>query len=237
MSALLAVGWPLAVASAALLLVERRAARLTAERVVRACHELRGPLTTVMLALDRPATRPGELTRAVTIELARARRACDEVSAAAARRRARDERQPVDLAELGRGLAAVHDAAARTADRRVRFSGGPAVVLGDRARLAQAIGNLIHNALEHGSGTVTVSIRTTASAVRVEVADQGPGLPAPVAVLVRRPRRGQRGRGMRIVSEALGAHGGSLRAGPSPAGARLIAELPRLGPAPRAVVR
>ncbi|WP_320672356.1 sensor histidine kinase [Patulibacter defluvii] len=237
MSALVGSGWLVAVVAVGLLGHERRAARRTAERVVRACHELRGPLTTVLLALDRPPARPGDLARAVATELVRARRACDEVSAAAARRRAPDERRPVDVAELARGLAAAHDAAARSVGRRVRFSGGPAVVLGDRARLAQAIGNLIHNAIEHGAGTVTVATRATAVAVRIEVCDQGPGLPVPVAALMRRPRRGQRGRGMRIVRDALAAHGGTLRAGPSPSGARLIAELPRLGDGLRAVAR
>ncbi|MGX6448648.1 hypothetical protein ACVU7I_11370, partial [Patulibacter sp. S7RM1-6] len=52
MSPLLLAGWLLAVTAASVLLVERRCARRRTERIVRACHELRGPLTTVMLALD-----------------------------------------------------------------------------------------------------------------------------------------------------------------------------------------
>jgi len=102
------------------------------------------------------------------------------------------------------------------------------VVRGDRVRLAQAVGNLLANALEHGEGTVTVAARTVPGRVRIEVADEGAGLPAPVADLARRPRagRGRRGRGLAIASEIVERHGGRLVSAPSGAGARLAIEIP-----------
>ncbi len=72
----------------------------------------------------------------------------------------------------------------------------PAYVIGDRLRLAQALGNLIANAIEHGGGAVEVRVRlvrcvdaargglgadVTAAVpdcVRIEITDEGPGLPA-----------------------------------------------------------
>nr|WP_246852069.1 HAMP domain-containing sensor histidine kinase [Patulibacter sp. SYSU D01012] len=244
---MLLAGWLLAVAAASVLLAERRCARRRTERIVRACHELRGPLTTVMLALDagdrEPAARRdgrGELLPAVALELARARRAVEDLGAAARGRTGRDERRAVDVHALVRDLVAVHDVAARAAGRHVVLlpGAGDAVVLGDRARLAQAIGNLVHNALEHGQGTVRVGVAVRDGAVHVEVADDGHGLRVPVERLLASAARGQRGRGMRIVADALASHGGRLRAAPPGGGARLVAELPAATPvSSRAVPR
>jgi signal transduction histidine kinase len=101
-------------------------------------------------------------------------------------------------------------------------------VRGDRVRLSQAVGNLLANALEHGAGTVEVRSRAVGDRVRIEVSDEGAGLPAPVAELAARPRagRGRRGRGLAIASEIVARHGGRLLAAPSPRGARVAIELP-----------
>lgn len=237
MSALLLIGWLFAVAAASLLLASRQASRRSAERVVRACHELRGPLTNLTLALgeegvDRPALVP-----ALALELARARRAVEDLGAAAGGGAARDERRGVELGALVADVVAVHDVAARARGRRVVLGDGGAAahVVGDRARLAQAIGNLVQNALDHGEGTVRVAVDTHDGAVHVEVADEGHGLRVPVDALVRGARRGQRGRGLGIVVDALAAHGGRLRSASSAGGTRMVAELPAASRVGRAV--
>jgi signal transduction histidine kinase len=99
---------------------------------------------------------------------------------------------------------------------------------GDRLRLAQAVGNLLANAIEHGEGDVLLRARASAHTVRVEVLDGGPGLPAPVAELVRHPPAGRsaRGRGLAIAADVAARHGGRLAAAPSEHGARLVLELP-----------
>ena len=68
---------------------------------------------------------------------------------------------------------------------------GPRLLVhADRLRLVQAVGNLVLNALEHGAGPVRIRAHATRAHVRIEVRDQGPGLPAPVAALAaRRPAR------------------------------------------------
>ncbi|MEV4423345.1 ATP-binding protein [Patulibacter sp. NPDC049589] len=237
MSPLLLAGWLLAVTAASLLLLARRAAHRHTEDVVRACHELRGPLQNVMLALGAAEADGGGAVRraplaALALELTRASRAVDDLSASTARRRGRDELRRIDLLPLVRDLVAVHDLAARSRGRRVELvePDAAATVLGDRARLAQAIGNLVQNALEHGAGTVRVGVGRGPRHVYVEISDEGSGLRVPVERLVEGRRRGQRGRGMGIVADALAAHGGRLRSAPSARGARLVAELPVPGP-------
>jgi signal transduction histidine kinase len=45
------------------------------------------------------------------------------------------------------------------------------------ARLREAVGALVDNALQHGEGTVTITARTGENALQVEVSDTGPGVP------------------------------------------------------------
>jgi len=236
-SPLLVAGWLLAIGSAALLLLERRSARASAERIVTSCHELRGPLTTVLLALGaRPApdAAPGaDLRDAVLVELDRARRAVDDLSAVARRRGPVEERRPVDLADLVRGTVAVHDVVARGRGRAVRLASaptGPTVVVADRGRLAQALGNLVQNAVEHGRGVVRVSLERRDGRAVVRVEDDGGGPPESLERMLRRAPRGHRGRGLRITADAVAAVAGRIR--PVRTGARggLAIELPLSGP-------
>ncbi|MFN8131210.1 MAG: HAMP domain-containing sensor histidine kinase [Solirubrobacteraceae bacterium] len=207
--------------------------RRRTELVVRACHELRGPLTAVslgveLLARDAPPGRC-ELAGAVGAELRRAGRALEDLDAARAGRRARDRVEPVDVAALLRAAAAAWAPIARQhgADLQVSVPAG-VVVRGDRVRLAQATGNLLANAIEHGSGRVVLRASAGGGRVRIEVSDDGPGLPAPVARIARTARRGRggRGRGLAIAADIAARHGGRLSAAPSARGARIALELP-----------
>ena len=204
------------------------------ESVARACHELRGPLTAARLGLQLGVTT-GELSparlRAIDLELGRAALALEDLDSAG-RRGAPMWRplEPVDMRQLvadcveARLTAAAH----REVELRVSWSDGSSVVWGERLRLAQAIGNLIANAIEHGGGLVSVRGRGEPGRVRIEVTDGGPGLPAPVSELVRRPHagRGDRGRGLAIATAIVTRHGGRLAAAPCARGARLVVDLP-----------
>jgi signal transduction histidine kinase len=226
-------GWVAAGLVGALAVSVLRAHGDRMEAVARACHELRGPLTAARLGLAAPAGQelpsPGRL-RAIDTELGRAALALDDLSGAGGGVRRLWRLDRVDVRELAADSVEAWRASASAAGSAVRvgWSGEEAAVWGDRLRLAQALGNLIANAIEHGRAPVGVDVAVRGRLVRVAVSDEGPGLPAPVAELRRRPRRGRgaRGRGLAIAAEVAEAHGGALVSAPSESGARLVLELP-----------
>jgi signal transduction histidine kinase len=229
-------GWlaALAVAAAWRIVLARRM-----ELVARACHELRGPLTAARLAVQLAANAtPPSVARgplaAVDLELGRAGLALADLSAAQRGARAGDRIETFELAPLLADAAAAWRATAWTKGVRLRLEAPPQGVLlrGDRLRLAQACGNLLANAIEHGGGEVRLRARAGAHTARVEVLDDGPGLPAPVAELVRRPRAGHslHGHGLRIAHDVAARYGGRLAAAPCERGARLVLELPTVPP-------
>ena len=147
-----------------------------------------------------------------------------------------------ELVALGALLADSLEAwrpAAGGRDLRLELPAGfEPMACGNRVRLAQATGNLIANAVEHGDGSIVVRARVSGAHVRIEVADGGDGLPATVAELLRRGRglglrrRDQeRGRGLAISAAIATAHGGRLFSAPTGRGALVVLELPlaRLG--------
>ena len=241
-------GWLAASAGAVAAAGTRRALAGRMESVARACHELRGPLTAARLGLEGGAGN-GALTpdrlRAIDLELGRAALVLEDLDAVRTRRVWSRLPEAIDLRQLVSDSVEAWrpTAAARGVELRASWSGDAQTVWGDRLRLAQVTGNLIANAIEHGGGVVEVHGHGDRTRARVEVTDTGPGLPAPVAELVRAGRggrggpggrggrggrgdRGRRGRGLAIAAAIAADQGGRLAAAPSVRGARLVLELP-----------
>jgi signal transduction histidine kinase len=199
--------------------------------VAQASHELRGPLQAALLGLHG-LEDPGDGARlaAIDLELRRAARALDDLSAAASGRRAPEAAAELDLGELLADAEVAWEllAAHRDAGLLVEPPAAPLVVRADRLRIAQALANLVANAVEHGDGEVRVRARQANGHARIEVTDGGPGLPAPLPELVAaaRGRRGRRGHGLALAAVIARRSGGRLVTAPSPRGARLVLELP-----------
>ena len=106
-----------------------------------------------------------------------------------------------------RDVAAIHD-------KTLTLEPGPgtALVHADALRLGQALSNVVANAIEHGGRQIVIRTVHAGDRIRVEVTDGGPGLPASVAELARRPRagRGARGRGLAITRAVLAHCGGRI---------------------------
>jgi signal transduction histidine kinase len=247
------VGWTAAALCGALAaLLQARLVRHVA-LVADAGHELRGPLCAARLGLS--ALEDEARAAALDLELRRAALALDDLAAACHGGRARECTQLVDVGALLDDAAEAWQPLARTfgAQLAVEPLRGRALVHADPVRLAQACGNLVANAVEHGASPVHVRGRVLAGRVRVEVEDAGPGLPGPVRDLVdrrprqrfgwreligrpasrpsfasrrRRPPNMQRGRGLAIAAGIAERHGGRLAAAPSARGACLVLELP-----------
>ncbi|HET6550253.1 MAG TPA: HAMP domain-containing sensor histidine kinase [Solirubrobacter sp.] len=203
--------------------------------VARASHEVRGPLFAAQLGLHGLTAEPARVT-AIALELERAARALDDLSAARTGARGASRPEVVDLVALTeayapawRTLATAHGAELRLEPPMIAGAApGSAEVFADPLRIAQACANLVGNAAEHGGGVVRVRVRATGEIVRIEVADDGPGLPASVSALTAsaRARHGRRGHGLAIAAAIAEHHGGRLAAAPSDAGARLMLEVP-----------
>lgn len=228
----------LAAGGLALFGVERRRRLAAAELVARAAHELRGPLAAAHLALQSLGREPGVprwRCASVDVQLQRAALALADLAAAPRRARTQDAPGTVGIARLLEEQVRAWRPMAHAYGCELALAPADpaAVVLGDRLRLGQVVGNLLANAVEHGRGRIELSARTLGDRVRIECVDDGPGLPAPVADLVARPRagRGSRGRGLAIASDIVRRHGGRLASAPSDRGARLAVDLPAAAPA------
>jgi len=114
-------------------------------------------------------------------------------------------------------------------------------VLADPDLLARAVSNLVSNAIKYSpAGTdVTVSVRAESNGVCVEVADQGPGIPAGdldriFEKFYRVPRAADAdtpgtGLGLALVREVAELHGGTVTvASPAGAGSVFSLHIPRM---------
>ena len=215
------VAWVLAAVAVAMLAREtRERRRLDAgmAHVATACHELRGALAAMGLALARfeePAHMGvwRETIEALRAQQARAVLATEDLEAvrAAGADTPEEVGGTVDVEALVRSCvrswAAAHGRWRVVLDWRA----GRPCVLGQAGRLGQALDNLIANALEHGAGRVTVVGRVNGPSVTVSVLDLGDGLRQSLNDLRPASWRSRRGHGLAIVRRAIEDHGGRLQ--------------------------
>ena len=87
-----------------------------------------------------------------------------------------------DVGELAAELAEMYDPLAEEGGAKLEFDrpSRPVPLFGHRQLLAQAISNLIENAIRYGSsgGEIRVRVRPGERLIRIEVGDRGPGIPA-----------------------------------------------------------
>ena len=211
-------GWSLAIALAFEL---RRRAALLAD----AAHELSGPITAISLGVEALRRQPAARRRAdaLATEVCRLQVAAEDAAASARGRRARSRPEPLVLKRLLADSAEAWRPAAERRGGRVWFDwkADGMSVQADRRRLAQAFGNLLANAVEHGGGEIVVRGRPSAGGLRIEVENAAGEAPA------RRTRRRGRGRGLEIAARALDGAGGRLTSFDGASGGRVaVAELP-----------
>jgi signal transduction histidine kinase len=215
--------------------------------VADASHELRTPLTVIrgqLEVLAAQANPSGDEVRRVEhllqAEIARISRLVDDLLLLAKTEQAEFLRiEPIDLPAFVDELG---DASTLLADRCFQLDPVPAgTLLADPDRLAQALRNLLTNAIEHttpGRGLVLMRVQHPSNdRIRFVVEDNGPGIPPDQRErvfdrfhrtdLARDRASGGTGLGLAIVDAIVKAHGGRVGAGQSPeGGARIELELP-----------
>lgn len=203
-----------------------------------ASHQLRTPLTTLRAQLDyvlreNDPQRSREAIGALSRELDLATRATHQLLLLARADEAPLVAETFDLAELAREVALDLLPLVRSVGVDFGVDAGDRVLLaaGDRGQLREALSNLVHNALVHGAGPVTIEASgDPAAGWSLGVVDAGPGLAPEVAAQpgTRFAKgRGSRGSGLGLAMAKAVAerHGGSLHIGPGEAGCGLRATL------------
>jgi signal transduction histidine kinase len=171
-----------------------------------AMHELRRPLQVLSLALSSDLESQGAINSSLLLTTAALDRLDREINGDIAEK-------AIDLVPL-RSL--LKESLQRWSSRAASVGGGLCLrwlsdeqwVEGDRIELAQAVDNLISNAIEHGGGKVTIEGRREGTWLLIAVQDRG-SKSASVRRLHRRPRS-RRGHGLRVVARIARAHGGSF---------------------------
>lgn len=230
-------------------MLARLEAALERERgfVAEAGHELRTPLALLRAELDyaqRYAESEGELRAAVQTASEETDRLVQLAGDLLLIASAEEGRIPLcveslDAAELLHSVRTRFASRARAEGRRIEIGASPDVELrGDRLRLEQALGNLVDNALRHGSGTVELSAASGEDCVELRVRDHGVGFPPAFLPLAlqrfSRPDTSRTspgaGLGLAIVLTIAVAHDGN--AGVTNAGdggAEVVISLPQYG--------
>ena len=212
--------------------------RITAD----AAHELRTPLAVLNLRLQRAQLTGDTDWCAVERELAQMGRLVDQLLDLARKESLVRERRAEDLPVINLSRVVRETAAAvlplmEAAGRELDIDAPDSVqVRGNSDDLRDMVRNLLENAVLHGRGRVSARIaipERDSDAVTIEVADEGPGVPAgqEEAVFQRFRRLNVdtpgSGLGLAIVRHVARAHGGDARF--LPGVGRVVVHLPQSG--------
>jgi PAS domain S-box-containing protein len=214
-------------------------------------HEMRTPLAAIqgmselLAQYDLDAGRRREMNMAINDEAKRLTRMITEY---------------LDITRLESGVTVLRRSAVRVeslversllmldplaAQKNIRlarkFDASPPAVLADPDLLARAISNLVSNAIKYSpaGSEVTVSVRSEQAGVAIDVADQGPGIPAGdldriFEKFYRVPRVEDAdtpgtGLGLALVREVAELHGGAVSvASPAGAGSIFTLRIPKM---------
>lgn len=222
-------GWPVVASIAATVAAQSLQAGRRRSALNEALHELRRPLQVVALSagpkLVAPAGEdPIELATAALERLDR------EINGGGP-----DARwTAIDGHSLVRAAVGRWQARARLADGslELRWNAGRATIRGEGSALAQALDNLVVNAIEHGGPTIVLAARRREGRLRIAVVDSGRAWRPrsrrnnPADVLARLGGRDRHGHGLNVVRRVASSHGGRFSLRRSAEGSLAVLELP-----------
>jgi len=224
--------WPLGVSLAAVAAAQSLYAGRRRSALNEALHELRRPLQALALA-GAGRGGPPALEGSVQMVAAALERLEREINGEAPSPvSAPLSVRPLLEAAVGRWRGR---AALAGGSLRLRWRAGAASVEGERCRIAQAVDNLIVNAIEHGGPEIVVAAEVRSGRLRVAVRDSGrASRPAarresPAETIARLLGRSRRGHGLRVVRRVAAEHGGSFQLRSSARRTEAVLDLPLRG--------
>lgn len=228
----------------------KRLENLRREFVANVSHELKTPLTAIQGAAEtlldsalKDANRGKPFVETIAEESARLRRLVEDLLELA-RVESEEEtstREQVQLQDFLEQEAARHKTVLRAGkvSLELELSAPLPALRADRSQLAQAVGNLLQNAITYNKpgGRVTLRASSDGKACRIEVEDDGIGIPPEDLPRIferfyrvdkgRSRETGGTGLGLSIVKHVAEAHGGSVQVESRPgAGSRFTLILP-----------
>jgi len=224
----------------------RKLERFRRDFIADVSHELKTPLTGILGAVEilsdgdgspeprliemirRQSVRLNDLVQGI-LSLSRLERAADLDTL---------KREPLELGGLVRESVERLSLLAREKGVKLAYRDAPVSVRGDATMLAQAIDNLIVNAIRHsGSPEVVVTLECARAQAVLSVEDHGRGIPEPDRARIferfyrvdasRASETGGTGLGLAIVRRIVSLHGGTVAYEPvQPNGSRFVMRLP-----------
>jgi len=193
-------------------------------------HELRNPLTPIRNSLDLldRTTPGGELDRRARVvihrQLSQLTRLVDDLLDVTriSRGKIRLQKDRLDLVDLVRQTVEDHRSLLEGREVALRLPTDSLCVVGDRTRLAQAVGNLLQNAAKFTppGRAVSVSVARAGDGAVVEVVDTGMGIEPDLLPRLFQPfaqgerslarTRGGLGLGLSLVKGLIELHGGTV---------------------------
>ncbi len=229
-------------ASAINRLLDRVADLVAAQRlfIARAAHELRTPLSIMMLEIAHLKEQDSKRLEADLVDMGQIVEQL--LSLSRMQTLAAPALQPVDVATLAREIIARMLPWAQQGGHDIAFSSQfEGVMLGDEMSLREAVRNLVENAVRHTPPGTRINVEIAADG-SILVEDSGPGLGSHSPEELQQPfRKGSEsssgaGLGLAIVRQATELHGGRLDVSASPlGGARFVLRLPPSRLAPEAL--
>lgn len=226
--------WPLGASLAAAVAVQGLRTGRRRIALNEALHELRRPLQA--LALVPPGTLPVE-SAAIQGSVQMAAVALERLEREINGEATASVREPLPARPLLSSAVRRWQARAALAggSLSLRWRAGEATIDADRCAVAQALDNLVVNAIEHGGPEIVIEAQAGQEVLRVAVIDSGRGArpesrrESPAELIARLSGRRLHGHGLRVVRRTVTAHGGRFRLRSSARGTEAIVELPLAG--------
>jgi signal transduction histidine kinase len=223
-------GWPLALSMAATVAAQGLRAGRRRSALNEALHEVRRPLQALALAVGPRLATAGKSEDPMELAAAALERLDHEINGGSL---------PLAWGSVD-GHSLVHSAVGRWQARakladgslELRWNAGRVVLGGDRCALAQALDNLIVNAIEHGGPTIVVAARLREGRLRIAVVDSGRAnrprtrRNSPAEVVARLTGRNRHGHGLEVVRRVASGHGGHFALRRAERGSLAVLELP-----------